>query len=88
MWYLYSFIVCYAIGVLLTVRMVNPAGCNGTPLTNHQTYVLGLSMVIVMSIPLLNVIWSVDAIYKWMLDSHRFEDEIDKLIDYIRRSVP
>ena len=88
MWYLYSLLFCYLFGGLLMGKIINQAEYNDTPLTNHQTYVLGLSMVIVMSIPLLNVIWSVDAIYKWMLDSHRFEDEIDKLIDYIRRSVP
>ena len=88
MWYLYSLLFCYLFGGLLMGKIINQAECNGTPLTNHQTYVLGLSMIIAMSIPLFNVIWSIDCVYKWMLDPHRFEDEIDGLIDYIRRSVP
>lgn len=87
MWYLYSLLFCYLFGGLLMGKIINQAECNGIPLTNHQIDVLGISMVIVMSVPLLNVIYSIDAICKWIFDPYKFEDEIDKLIDYIRRSV-
>ena len=87
MWYLYSLVFCYFFGMLLMIKIVNQAECNGMLLTNHQTYVLGISIVIAMSVPLLNVIWSIDCAYKWILDPHRFEDEIDGLINQIRGSI-
>jgi hypothetical protein len=70
------------------VKIVNQAECNGTPLTNHQIDVLGITVAIVMSVPLLNVIYSIGAICKWIFDPHKLKDEIDDLIDRIRRSIP
>lgn len=87
MWYLYSLLFCYFLGILLMIKIVNQAERNETPLTNHQADVLEVSMIIAMSIPLFNVIWSIDCVYKWILDPHRFEDEIDGLIDHIKRNV-
>lgn len=87
MWYLYSLLFCYFLGILLMIKIVNQAECNGTPLTNHQIDVLGISMAIAMSVPLLNVIYSIDAICKWIFDPHKLEDEIDGLIDHIKRNV-
>lgn len=88
MWYLYSLLFCHFFGILLTIKIVNQAECNRTPLTNHQFKDLELAMVIAMSLPLLNVIWSINTVYKWIFDPYRFEDETDGLIDHIRRSAP
>ena len=87
MLYLYSLIVCYAIGVLLTVRMVNQAECNGTPLTDTQICLVVATMMVMFSIPLLNVIYGIEIICSSIFKSHELENEIDELIDHIRRSI-
>ena len=87
MWYLYSLFFCYLVGALLIIKIVHQAECNSTQLTDNQFYALLISMVIAMSIPLLNIIWTIDSVYKWILNPHRFENEIDNLIDYIRKNI-
>lgn len=87
MWYLYSLLFCYVIGVLLMVKIVNQADCNGTPLTDNQICVIGVIMLILLSIPLLNIIWGVNALYNFIFASCKLEDEIDALIDRVRRSI-
>ena len=87
MWYLYSLIFCYVIGVLLIVKMVNQAKHNKTLLTGTQTWFLVLAILILMSIPLLNVIYGIDTIYRLIFNPYELEDEIDDLIDNIKKTI-
>ena len=87
MWYLYSLIFCYVIGVLLIVKMVNQAKHNKTLLTGTQTWFLVLAILILMSIPLLNVIYGIDTIYMLIFNPYELEDEIDDLIDNIKKTI-
>ena len=87
MWYLYSLIFCYVIGVLLIVKMVNQANHNKTLLTGTQTWFLVLAILILMSIPLLNVIYGIDTIYRLIFNPYELEDEIDDLIDNIKKTI-
>jgi hypothetical protein len=87
MWYLYSLLVCYVFGVLLITKIINQAECKGTPLTDAQMWVAVLSMVVMFSIPLLNVIFSIEIICSLLFKPHELENEIDELIDHIRRTI-
>jgi hypothetical protein len=66
MWYLYSLLFCYIIDILLMAKIVNQAECNGTPLTNTQIWVIGVIMLILLSIPLLNVVYGVNSVYSFI----------------------
>ena len=88
MWYLYSLLFCYVIGILLMIKIVNQANCNGTPLADNQICVIGMIVLILLSIPLLNIIWGVNALYSFIFASYKLEDEIDELIDRIRKNIP
>jgi hypothetical protein len=68
-------------------KIVNQAECNGTPLTDAQTFFVGVAMLILLSIPLLNVIMGIDTIYSFIFGSDELENKIDDLIDQIRRTI-
>lgn len=81
MWYLYSLLFCYVIGILLMVKIVNQAERNGTPLTDNQICSIGVIMIILLSIPLLNAIWAVNALYSFIFEPYELGNKIDALID-------
>lgn len=87
MWYLYSLLFCYWIGISLIVAIVNQAKRNKTPLTGTQTWFLVLAILILMSIPLLNVIYGIDTIYRLIFNPYELEDEVDVLIDNIKKTI-
>lgn len=87
MWYLYSLLFCYIIGILLMAKIVNQAECNGAPLTDTQICVVGVIMLILLSIPLLNIVYGVNAVYSFIFAPYELENTIDDLIDQIRRTI-
>lgn len=87
MWYLYSLLFCYIVGLLLMGKIICQAECNGTPLTGAQTCFVGVAMAILLSIPLLNIIMSINAIYSFIFESDELENKIDELIDTLRKSI-
>ena len=87
MWYLYSLLFCYCIGISLIVAIVNQAKHNKTLLTGTQTWFLVLAILILMSIPLLNFIYGIDTIYRLIFNPYELEDEIDDLIDNIKKTI-
>jgi len=68
-------------------KIVNQAECNGTPLTDAQICFVGVAMLILLSIPLLNVIMGIDTIYSFIFGSDELENIIDELIDSLRRTI-
>jgi hypothetical protein len=68
-------------------KIVNQAECNGTPLTNTQIWVIGVIMLILLSIPLLNVFYGVNTVYSFIFAPYELENKIDDLIDQIRRTI-
>ena len=87
MWYLYSLLFCYTIGVLVVSQVVNRALENGTPLNDKQITILGFIVIVVMSIPLLNIVWSVGVVGNVLFCNNELYDKIDELIDNIRKSI-
>ena len=88
MWYLYSLLFCYVIGILLMGKIVQQAECNGTPLTDSQTRFIGVAIPILLSIPLLNVILGINTVYSFIFESYELENRINELIDTLRKSIP
>ena len=87
MWYLYSLLFCCVIAILLIIKVVYQAKCNGTPLTDAQICFVGVSMIILMCIPLLNIIFGIEIVYSFIFKPYELESEIDGLIDVARKSV-
>ena len=78
MWYLYSLLFGYVVGALLVGKIVNQAERNGTSLTDAQTCFVGIAMLLLFSIPLLNVIFGIDTICSFIFGSHELENKIDE----------
>ena len=87
MWYLYSLLFCYAIAILLIIKVVHQAECNGTPLTDAQICFVGVSMIALMCIPLLNIIFGIEGVCSFIFKPYELESEIDGLIDMVRESI-
>lgn len=88
MWYLYSLLFCYFVGIVLTIAIVSQAKRNNTPLTDRQICFLGIVILILMSIPLLNIIYCIGYIYSLIFKPYELEDEMDDLIDNLRSNIP
>lgn len=84
MWYLYSLIISYMVGILTISQINNRAMENGTPLSDKQIKVISFLIVALMTIPLLNIVWSVTAVSATIFDKDYYYKEIDDLIDNVR----
>lgn len=87
MWYLYSLIISYMIGMLTISQINNRAIENGTPLSDKQIKVISFLMVVLMTIPLFNIVWSVTAVSSTIFDKDYYYKEIDDLIDNVRSII-
>ena len=87
MWYLHSLLFCYFVGTVVAIAVVNQAKRNKTPLTGEQVCFLGMTILILMSIPLLNIIYCVNFIYGLIFNPYEVENEINDLIDNLRSNI-